>query len=149
MKNNHTLTKMYENWILWKKARFLVHFNSDLTLDLLSSWLFWIPGGIAQQASVYHGQAYDLPRQLIRKRLHQEKEQVVSTNMIFFSLGGLSSSVLIARQFLPKIMANWKSLFFSKGNFNIIWCCWFTFVIPIWKWQFAKKVHIRIFPCAK
>ena len=74
VKNNHTLTKMYENWILWKKARFLVHSISDLTLDLLSSWLFWIPGGIAQQASVYHGQAYDLPRQLIRKRLHQEKE---------------------------------------------------------------------------
>ena len=66
--------KCRENRILWKKAWFLVHSTSDLTLDLLSSWLFWIPGGIAQQASVYHGQAYDLPRQLIRKRLHQEKE---------------------------------------------------------------------------
>ena len=43
-----------------------------------SHFFFQIPGRIAQQASVYHGQAYALPCQFIRKRFHQEKEQMVS-----------------------------------------------------------------------
>lgn len=54
--------------------------------DLFSSWqiltrlpLFLTLGWTAQQASVHHCQTYDLPRQLIRKRLHQEEEQVVSS----------------------------------------------------------------------
>ena len=48
-----------------------------------SHFFFQIPGRIAQQASVYHGQAYALPCQLIRKRFHQEKEQMVSpTNQL-------------------------------------------------------------------
>ena len=48
-----------------------------------SHFFFQIPGRIAQQASVYHGQAYDLPRQSIRKGLHKKKEQMVSPNLSF------------------------------------------------------------------
>ena len=52
--------------------------------DLCSSCAFF-SGWAAQQASVYHGQAYDLPRQSIRKGLHKKKEQMVSVRISGFS----------------------------------------------------------------
>ena len=60
---------------------FLVPTGPPQLAQKTSELFFFYPyfsGWATQQASVYHGQTHDLPRQSIGKGFHQEKEQMVS-----------------------------------------------------------------------
>ena len=59
---------------------FLCRLGHISLLKKLLNFFFYpyFSGWATQQASVYHGQTHDLPRQSIGKGFHQEKEQMVS-----------------------------------------------------------------------